>query len=958
MKNLKNNVKMQEWKLQLVGFLFIIVGGFISCTQSTVNNAGTDNAKSINADVIVTNRSTLDFPVGSCGGFTSTGVRWTAPENMVVNITGGAWRARAGRQGLIFSMWVKNEPVIKNILIYGTSKSTYTFSRMIADQKSGITGEYDFVELVSQQGQDETFLKDISFEKGDEVYIKVEGGNFVGLNLSIGKYDLSKDFNIANNPNGAWAYGAVEVDNAGIPKLLLFDSKSYDYDISILPKGQPAWTSTTLSGRASLMKLDGVIPVTPEIRYDNGSNIYVEALVNGEWEGLYWSADHHIKYEWEYWTPLDSFENNSFELVINDQLLSENWTVVSHGEIDSDKIGKHYMVELLNNKMPVNVKVHTLLDGTPILQRWLEITNLSDKSIAINSIYPWVAKMMARADYREEYAGNIEHAFRLGNFTKKEHLHEGWFEWRTLTEGITEIGCQEGSCFDDPFFIIRNEIRGQYLIGALAWPTNWHMELECNEDFVYMARLADVLSFKIGPQSDTPLYVLAPNESTKSPAVHMGYVSGNLDDAVNAMHEHVRRSVIPSRNTDMAHLIQFSIPGDQGYSSSDFGDPSNFTEDEVKKRVDMAAAIGVELFTVDARWWDFHGDWTPSKTRFPNGIKPIADYVHSKGMLFGLYAEIERAGVGCKILNEYPEWQGPGDALKINDPEVAEYVEKEWRRIIEEYDIDLFRLDFNAFGTKQGAQTERDGFTENNYWRYYENFFAIVERLRKDYPNVIFQQCAIGGGRNDYATVSRFDESYLTDGLRIPRLFQVYSGQSLALPPEIFVTLIGADGCYSVGTSEDLNTYFRATFTLGTPFIFEGMTAKSLGEMNSAVKEGFLKYGKIYKEFIRPILPTCKTYHHAPVDRLNGVNTNPWFAMEYTNPTGTKGWATIAKIGGADSDEYIFKPRGLDQSKTYILTIDSSGMKIEIDGFSLVHNGILVRLDAIGHSELLMFEAK
>lgn len=59
-----------------------------------------------------------------------------------------------------------------------------------------------------------------------------------------------------------------------------------------------------------------------------------------------------------------------------------------------------------------------------------------------------------------------------------------------------------------------------------------------------------------------------------------------------------------------------------------------------------------------------------------------------------------------------------------------------------------------------------------------------------------------------------------------------------------------AVGCYSVGTSEDLNTYFRAIFTLGAPFIFEGMTAKSLEEIGSAVKKGFLKCGKIYKDFI------------------------------------------------------------------------------------------------------------
>ena len=55
-------------------------------------------ADSLKAAVKVTERSSLDFPEGSCGGFSPTGVRWTAPEAMVVDIKGGAWRARAGRE--------------------------------------------------------------------------------------------------------------------------------------------------------------------------------------------------------------------------------------------------------------------------------------------------------------------------------------------------------------------------------------------------------------------------------------------------------------------------------------------------------------------------------------------------------------------------------------------------------------------------------------------------------------------------------------------------------------------------------------------------------------------------------------------------------------------------------------------------------------------------------------------
>jgi len=39
--------------------------------------------------------------------------------------------------------------------------------------------------------------------------------------------------------------------------------------------------------------------------------------------------------------------------------------------------------------------------------------------------------------------------------------------------------------------------------------------------------------------------------------------------------------------------------------------------------------------------------------------------------------------------------------------------------IIEDYDIDLFRIDHNKGSIMEGTTTDRDGCVENDYWRYY-----------------------------------------------------------------------------------------------------------------------------------------------------------------------------------------------------------------------------------------------
>ncbi len=53
------------------------------------------------------------------------------------------------------------------------------------------------------------------------------------------------------------------------------------------------------------------------------------------------------------------------------------------------------------------------------------------------------------------------------------------------------------------------------------------------------------LTFKIGPISTHVLRVVDPGETIATPAVHLAHVKGDFDATVQAMHNHIRRSVLP-----------------------------------------------------------------------------------------------------------------------------------------------------------------------------------------------------------------------------------------------------------------------------------------------------------------------------------------------------------------------------------------------------------------------------
>jgi len=697
---------------------------------------------------------------------------------------------------------------------------------------------------------------------------------------------------------------------------------------------------------------------THDVRYTSDRVVYVEGLVDGQWVGRYWSAGGRIN------VPYELLADESFQLQIEGEWLSTGWRWVgAHQEAKTERGARHFVVELANTLRPIELKIHTLLDGTPVLVRWLEITNTSHKPTSLSAVYPWTSRLWRAQDYRSSMPNATDPVFDLGYFTEVSHGWEGWLQWFPLKNQAAHVRYDVGHGANDPFFIVRNNAAGEYFIGHLAWTANWEMDFRSDQETPGGGGMPGLkneasLWFKIGPWASATLRVIGPGGTIQTCAVHLGHVEGDLDTAVQAMQEHVRLSVVPTRTPQRSYLVQYTVPGDQGYIAKTVGDQEGMNQGNIIKEIDLAAALGAELFIVDAGWWDVYGEWTPSTTRFPNGLEPIADYVHKKGLLFGLYAEVEGARgdwTKCSWCKRHPDWFFPNfkNILNFTKPEVDAHVEAQLSRMVEHYKLDLYRHDFNTPFTRELGQTLRSGFEENDYWRYYEAWYGILERIHKKYPNLILQQAAAGGMRNDLGMDSRWHEPYLTDGLNMPHVLRNYSGQTLGLPPENFVIAFGIPAISP--NRGHLDTHLRVTYSLATPFL--APVAPSLEEMNPAIRQAYVHYTNLYKSFIRPLLPTCKMFHHAPVAATTGVAASPWFAVEFAAPDRTKGWATIVRMATGGSGTYLFRPRGLDPAKSYRVTYDSTGTTATVDGLRLVQEGLPIRLESALSSELLLFEA-
>ncbi|MEO7909656.1 MAG: alpha-galactosidase [Roseiflexaceae bacterium] len=698
------------------------------------------------------------------------------------------------------------------------------------------------------------------------------------------------------------------------------------------------------------------------VRYISGSTIYDEALVDGRWIGRYWSAVGVIRPEKDIAPDVQRLAHHAldaFVLEIDGQSLGGHWQWEGC-DIQPTPFGHSVAVRLRHAERPVAISVCTALDGTAIFRRWIEVTHLGERPAAL-SIGASFAGLLWRVAAPLELVRAGDPIFRLGSYQSAIWGHEGAFGWQDLRPGVTRIEGRRGrSGHGRPTLFLRNEASGELIVGDLAWSGNWAYQLRCEQD---SASDEALLFLEIGPVAPAPQRVLAPGELVRTPDMHLGYLHSDLDGATQAMHTHLRHSVLPPQPADRNQRV---TANHWGYVAD------RVTPDFLKRDIDVAAAVGCELYILDAGWYGTEpgtwywtvGDWEPGHW-MPSGVEQIRAYVRERGLLFGLWMEPECVGSQSRVYAEHPDWviqrdgapvgrvtpTGGHYALDLTKPDVAEWVEQQIGRIIEHYDLDLFRLDYNV-DVWAGGENRRDGFLENTLWRHYEALYGIFERVRARFPQLILENCASGGGRTDLGIVSRFHTTWTSDWAQAPRGLAVLNGLTLALPPEVCNRIAGVMNPdeYLYG---DLDFQLRVAF-LGHPvFIGIGPAVDELVPAHRARVEHIIQ---LYKTFIRPLIQTCRVFHHTPV--LQSKPAHGHCVLEYAAPDATRALGAIFRLGGAGPADYVFRPRGLSRGKQYQVTFDSSGETCIVSGLELQRAGLSVRLESPLTSELVLFEER
>lgn len=261
---------------------------------------------------------------------------------------------------------------------------------------------------------------------------------------------------------------------------------------------------------------------------------------------------------------------------------------------------------------------------------------------------------------------------------------------------------------------------------------------------------------------------LKPKECFKTAAASVAF-SDSFNGAVEEMTKY-RREIAYQSPADIGLPVIFN-----DYMNCLNADPTTAREIPI---IDAAAEIGAEIYCMDAgwyadgTWWETVGEWQVCDKRFPNGIKEVFDYIRQKGMKPGIWIEPESMGIHCPILNQFSDdcfFMRHGKRIidhgryhfDFRCRQVTDFLNKVIDRLVIELGIKYFKFDYNidgGIGTEIDADSFGDGLMQHQ-----EAYLKWIDGIYERYPDLIIENCASGGMRMDYKSLSHFSVQSTSD---------------------------------------------------------------------------------------------------------------------------------------------------------------------------------------------------
>lgn len=504
-------------------------------------------------------------------------------------------------------------------------------------------------------------------------------------------------------------------------------------------------------------------------------------------------------------------------------------------------VGDTLTIELVDISRPFTVTLRYTVDpATGIIGRSASARNGGTAPVRIDQIASGTATLPYQPGYRLSYLAGRQ----LAEFTLRQ---------QPVGPALAVLESRRGATSNHmaPWFAIdrqgvTGEEAGPVWFGTLGWSGSWRISV--GTDLIGRVRIMG------GYNPYDFAWQLRPGETLDTPVFYLGYSDQGMGGASRLQHRFQIGTILPGGGKPRLRPVLYN-----SWEATEFA----INEAGQMALAEKAARIGVERFVMDDGWFGARdndhaglGDWTPSKEKFPDGLRPLIDRVHALGMEFGLWVEPEMVNPDSDLYRAHPDWvinftgrprTESRNQLTLNlaRADVRDHVLAVLDELLTKNDIQYLKWDYNRSFSEPGWPEQRPEDQQRLYVEYTRNLYAILAELRARHPRVEIESCSSGGGRVDLGILrytnqvwtsdntDAFDRLTIQDGFThafTPAIMMAWTtdtpnwatGRSVSLAYRFLSAMQGG-----LGVGNNLNRWSDADFAIATKMIADYKTIRA-----------------------------------------------------------------------------------------------------------------------------------
>ncbi len=542
--------------------------------------------------------------------------------------------------------------------------------------------------------------------------------------------------------------------------------------------------------------------------------------------------------------------------------------------------------------------LYTIFAGRSALARSVYFVNEGNEDVFLDTA---MSLCLDLPDYDYEWVQ------LSGSWSRERHVCK-----RHLQYGIQSVGSTRGTSSHNhnPFVALKRpdttETEGEALGFSLIYSGNFLAQAEVDN--------WNVTRFTMGIHPLNFNWKLEPGESFQTPEAVAVYSENGLNGMSQTFHKLYQKRLARGYWRDRPRPILIN-----NWEATEF----DFTEEKLISIARTAKEQGIEMFVLDDGWFgkrvsDFAGlgDWYPNPDRLENGITGLAEKIEALDMKFGLWIEPEMVNLDSDLYRAHPDWllATPGRrmstgrnqyVLDFSRGEVVDYIYESLAKLLREAKISYIKWDMNRCITEPYSAKLPADREQEVLHRYILGVYDLYDRLTTEFPHVLFESCASGGGRFDPGILYYAPQGWVSDDTDAIERLKIQYGTSMCYPVSCMGAHVSAVPNQQVQRMTSLKT--RANVACFGTFGYE-LDLNLLSQEELAQVREQVKFMKEYREVLQ-----FGTFYRlkSPFEGNFGC----WMCVSEDQNTAIVGWYKI--LNGPIQPFQRVKLRGLDSSKAY-----------------------------------------